>query len=44
MLSIVHVPTEEEESVRSLVRCRITFKRAVAQMGIEGTNYLKLQS
>lgn len=25
-LSIVHLPTEEEESVRSLVRCRIAFK------------------
>jgi transposase len=25
-LSIVHLPTEEEESVRSLVLCRITFK------------------
>jgi transposase len=28
MLSIVHLPTEEEESVRSLVRCRIVFKEA----------------
>jgi len=25
-LSIVHLPTEEEESVRSLVRCRMAFK------------------
>jgi len=25
-LSIVHLPTEEDESVRSLVRCRIAFK------------------
>ena len=27
-LSIVHLPTEKEESVRSLVRCRMTFKEA----------------
>jgi transposase len=28
MLSIVHPPTEEEEAVRSLVRCRFAFKEA----------------
>jgi transposase len=27
-LSVVHLPTEEEESVRSLVRCRMAFKVA----------------
>lgn len=27
-LSIVHLPTEEEESIRSLVRCRSAFKEA----------------
>ena len=27
-LSIVHLPTEEEESIRSLVRCRSAFKGA----------------
>ena len=27
-LSIVHLPTEEEESVRSLIRCRSAFKEA----------------
>jgi hypothetical protein len=25
-LAIVHVPTEEEESVRHLIRCRLSFK------------------
>ena len=28
LLSIVHLPTEEEESVRCLVRCRFAFKKA----------------
>ena len=27
-LSLVHLPTEEEESVRSLIRCRLAFKEA----------------
>ena len=27
-LSIVHLPTEEEESVRSLIRCRLAFKES----------------
>lgn len=32
MLSIVHAPSEEEESVRSLVRCRFTFKEAAKRV------------
>ena len=31
-LSIVHLPTEEEESVRSLVRCRYAFKQAAKRV------------
>ena len=29
LLSIVHPPSEEDEAVRSLVRCRLTFKESV---------------
>jgi transposase len=32
MLSIVHVPSEEEEAVRSLVRCRFAFKEAAKKV------------
>jgi transposase len=32
LLSIVHLPTEEEESVRGLVRCRFTFKEAAKRV------------
>lgn len=32
LLTLIHPPTEEEESVRSLVRCRFAFKEAVKRV------------
>ena len=32
LLSTVHPPSEEEESVRSLIRCRLSFKEAVKKV------------
>jgi transposase len=43
MLSLVHVPTEEEESVRSLVRCRITFKETAKRVKQQINSFLLAQ-
>jgi transposase len=40
MLSIVHPPTEEEEGVRSLVRCRFAFKEAAKKVKQQINSFL----
>jgi len=40
MLSIVHLPSEEEESVRSLVRCRHAFKEVVKRVKQQINSFL----
>ncbi len=42
-LSIVHLPTEEEESVRSLVRCRYAFKQAAKRVKQQINSFLQGQ-
>jgi transposase len=39
-LSIVHLPTEEEESVRSLVRCRYAFKQTAKRVKQQINSFL----
>ena len=43
-LAIVHVPTEEEESVRHLIRCRLTFKDLVKKTKNQINSLLHTQS
>jgi len=40
MLSIVHPPTEEEEAVRTLVRCRFAFKEAAKKVKQQINSFL----
>jgi transposase len=40
MLSIVHLPSEEEESVRSLIRCRYAFKDAAKRVKHQINSFL----
>ena len=40
MLSIVHLPIEEEEAVRSLVRCRFAFKEAAKRVKQQINSFL----
>ena len=40
MLSIVHPPSEEEESVRSVVRCRFSFKEAAKKVKQQINSFL----
>jgi transposase len=42
-LSIVHLPTEEEESVRSLVRCRMAFKETAKRAKQQINSLLQCQ-
>jgi transposase len=39
-LSVVHLPTREEESVRSLVRCRFSFKEAAKKVKQQINSFL----
>jgi transposase len=43
LLSIVHLPTEEEESVRCLVRCRFAFKEAAKKVKQQINSFLLSQ-
>lgn len=43
-LSIVHVPTEEEESVRHLIRCRLSFKDSEKRIKQQINSLLHTQS
>jgi len=40
LLSIVHIPTEEEEAVRSLIRCRLAFKEAARKVKQQINSFL----
>lgn len=43
MLSIVHSPSEEEESVRSLIRCRMSFKDSARKVKLQINSLLLSQ-
>ena len=43
MLTVVHLPTEYEESVRSVVRCRLTFKEAEKRTKQQINSFLQSQ-
>jgi len=43
MLSVVHLPTEQEESVRSLVRCRVAFKECAKRVKQQINSFLLAQ-
>lgn len=40
MLSVVHPPTEQEESVRCLIRCRLAFKDAEKRVKLQINSFL----